>query len=69
MLTPSTRPQGDRRLDTRLGRTDEAVDLLGRRLARQARQVEATASVVYVQDDEPADAVKGTLWYDTDAGI
>ena len=69
MLTPTTRPQGDRRLDTRLGRTDEAIDLLGRRIGRAAQQAGSTASVVYVQDDAPANPVKGTLWYDTDAGV
>lgn len=69
MLTPSARPQGDRRLDVRLGRTDESVDLLARRISRRAKPVDATGSVVYVQDDAPADAVKGTLWYDTDAGV
>ncbi|GAB3081091.1 hypothetical protein GCM10027053_52080 [Intrasporangium mesophilum] len=68
MLTPTNRPRGDDGLGTRLGRTDEAVDLLGRRIARQARQA-ATASVVYVQDEAPSSPVKGTLWYDTDAGV
>lgn len=37
MFTPTTRPRGDANLPARLGRTDETVDLLSRRITKNRR--------------------------------
>lgn len=47
MRGPTTRPRGDANLSSRLGRTDDTVDILARRIARRNSAAKTTGAGTY----------------------
>lgn len=61
MFTPTTRPRGDANLPSRLGRTDETVSLLGRRITDLKKQKDGAAATGGVIGIAEVDTIKATV--------